>query len=1471
MSQVKTLHPSEVQLRDYVAGKLSARDRATVESHLLACDQCSEWMNAQRAPVERTSAGDSRRVVNLPDQATLPPAEKASPSSADPAAAFAGHPRYRILEPLGQGGMGTVYKAEHLRMERTVALKIINASLVQGATAVERFHREVKAAARLNHPNIVTAYDADQVADTHFLVMEHVNGLSLSKYLEKKGRLSVAHACEFVRQAALGLQHAHEKGMVHRDIKPANLMLTPKGQIKILDFGLARLSLDKQRVGGNLTQEGSVMGTPDYIAPEQATDASKADIRADIYSLGCTLYALLAGRPPFAEGTHLQRILAHLDQAPKPIREIREDVPEALAAVLHKMLAKKPDDRFATPSAVAKALEPFSGLTTEKPRVTTETTQTVPVPVAIPQATKSAATKSAATKPVLAKSPTKTPWHRRPRVLLGAAAALLAVILLAVTIRVLTPDGGILIIETDDPDVEVHVKEGGKLVTILDKQTGHKATLRNGEYELELGPGTKGLKLKTNRFALSRENRREVVRVGREDAKIVHKEKSEKDKKPSPEEPTPPTDDFVALFNGKDLKAWKAHYDPNNDRRLWSVENGLITSDGKTAAALLYTGASYLDFHLRVEVKSLGASASLFRHADYAYRSNIPGSGLMILPGNFLGKLAMLTAPDAKVDIKREEWSVQEIFVRGNQITVKVNGQQVLDYTDMERVPRAGTVGLYVHGQGRSKLWVRKFEIKPLKSGAQSREKFTNSLGMEFALVPKGKAWLGGGGGKPGDKQVEFKEDFYLGVYEVTQDEWQKVMGNNPSEFVAVKGIAKEEQLRFPVEGVSWEGAQHVVKLVNEKVKDPGWVYRLPKEDEWEYACRGGPIDKTDSGADFYLEKPVKELTTKQANVEDGKRLKRTCKVGTYPPNRLGLHDMHGNVWEWCEDVYEKPENPKEPHRVIRGGCWLSDSGYARASFRGWAPSTNRLRNNINGLRLARVRAGSSKTDIKKVAIPEQTKKPRSCILLWMGGGPSQIDTFDPKPSVPEGGSIKAIDTSVPGIQIAETLPLLAKQMQHLAIMRTVTHDQTDHLAGTYLMRTGRRVEAKVDHPSWLSLACKELRKNAANLPSYISLSPPSKHFPVKQTGYLGEAYGPLQILEGKLPTPQEFNQPDQGLAALQRRFLIPAFAAANEPKNRIDAYGPSPFGKNCYLARRLIEIGVPVVELSLGGWDTHLKNEEGTRRNCAILDPAMSSLIADLAERKLLDTTLVVWMGEFGRTPGINGNAGRDHWPRGFSVVMAGCGIKGGQVIGKTSPDGRNVMERPVTPAELLATIVHALGIDRNIENRSNLGTPITIVPRDAQPVLELFRDPAPIKQVKKDRFTNSLAMEFALVPKGKAWLGGGGGKPGDKQVEFKEDFYLGVYEVTQEEWQKVTGANPSYFSKPGAGPLQDLAADEIKRLPVEMVSWEDTPRQAQQASARRGLDLPIAHIGRMGICVSWRLIHQAEQFVSFLPRQAH
>jgi eukaryotic-like serine/threonine-protein kinase len=269
--------------------------------------------------------------------------------------------KYKLLEGIGKGGMGKVFLCEHIRLRRKVALKVLASKHLDSPGALERFEREAQAIASLDHPNIVRAHDIDQEGRLHFLVMEYVDGVSLQDLVGRRGPMTVPRAAHYVAQAAEGLQHAHEAGWVHRDIKPGNLLLDRAGVVKVLDLGLARFFPDKSEPLTHKYRENAVLGTVDYVAPEQAIDCHKADIRADIYSLGATLYFLLTGSPPFNQGNTAQKLLYHQMQTPPPVASLRPEVPPALAAVVERMMAKDPTARFQVPAEVVEALRPWTG------------------------------------------------------------------------------------------------------------------------------------------------------------------------------------------------------------------------------------------------------------------------------------------------------------------------------------------------------------------------------------------------------------------------------------------------------------------------------------------------------------------------------------------------------------------------------------------------------------------------------------------------------------------------------------------------------------------------------------------------------------------------------------------------------------------------------------------------------------------------------------------------------------------------------------------------------------------------------------------------------------------------------------------------------------------------------------------------------------------------------------------------------
>ena len=367
--------PSREVLSDLALGKLPMETIDTLDQHIEACSTCQGILETLDVLEDSVIADIKGQTGPLPPdpqlQQQIREAEQISRVVwGEPKPDTPGEPspkhlgQYEVLEKIGQGGMGTVYKALHTRLKRLVAVKILPAHRLADPRAVARFFREMEAVGRLDHPNLVRAHDAGEAEGQHFLVMEYIGGIDLRELVRRSGPLVVADACEIIRQAAMGLQHAHEHDLVHRDVKPSNLMLTLAGIVKLLDLGLARLRPEMPVDGDvDVTASGQIMGSADYMAPEQCLDARDVNARADIYSLGCTLYFLLTGRPPFAThqyGTIGKKLLAHAQQAIPSIRQFRNDIPPGLVAVLERMLAKDPEHRPPTAADVVAAVEPFA-------------------------------------------------------------------------------------------------------------------------------------------------------------------------------------------------------------------------------------------------------------------------------------------------------------------------------------------------------------------------------------------------------------------------------------------------------------------------------------------------------------------------------------------------------------------------------------------------------------------------------------------------------------------------------------------------------------------------------------------------------------------------------------------------------------------------------------------------------------------------------------------------------------------------------------------------------------------------------------------------------------------------------------------------------------------------------------------------------------------------------------------------------
>ncbi len=978
--------------------------------------------------------------------------------------------QYRVLRVLGAGGMGVVFQAEDPRLQRLIALKAMLPGLAASDSAKQRFLREARAAAALKHDHIVTIHQVDEDRGVPFLAMEFLEGEPLDDRLKREGKLPLTEVLRIGREIAEGLAAAHERGLIHRDIKPANVWLEgKKGRVKILDFGLARAATGE----AHLTQSGAIVGTPAYMAPEQA-QGKNLDPRADLFSLGCVLYRTATGEAPFRGADMISTLMAVATENPAPPVSLNVEMPAELSDLIMQLLAKKPEDRPESAQALAEILE----------RMAHETP---------PRAAKAGAQQPGAGR-----------RGRRFAIAAGASFFFAALTTAAIYFLWQTPNG-IIRIEVSDPDIQVVLDKDGPTIKGVGKQ------------DIKVTPGAHGLKIKrgdldfeTEGFVLRKgetitlkiewleEGKLQVVQAGKgvigEMAPPIQAAKKE----------TPPTEVAkevaknsatpfaVAPFNAAKAKehqdAWAKHlgvpveatnkigmklrlippgvwltpayylgkyevtqgeweqvmgYNPSQFGPKNPNLAGMDTSKFPVDVVSWFDSVEYCNklseleglkpyYDLRVtkwgpkdgkqvaeaEAKILGGSGyhlptdAEWEHGcragtntayhfgdkeddlpEYAWfdknsanRTHGVGEkkpnafGLYDMHGNVWEWTESLKAVN---DTRR--------FLRGGSFIHNASGPRSANRAFNKPTYRVNNLGLRVARtlplDGFTVLpplvppTLEEKEAKKLQEDWAAKLKLpveaTNDIEMKLRLIP------------PGDGVAKA---FYLGKYEVTQGEWEEVMDYNPSAFVPTNArVAGLDTSIFPVESVSWydcvefcnklsegEGLKPyyeltVKKRIDRSIADAdvkilrGSGYHIPTDAEWEHGCRAGTQTKYYCGD---KDEDLLEHAWFDKNSEG-----RPHEVGEKKPNAFGLHDMHGNVREWTEEMLTNAA----PERVLRGGSWAAPPGHCAVSNRYRFGPDHRHHN--HGLRLARAAVAKESTPL--VAEPLREKEAKKLQQDW--------------------------------------------------------------------------------------------------------------------------------------------------------------------------------------------------------------------------------------------------------------------------------------------------------------------------------------------------------------------------------------------------------------------------------------------------------------------------------------------------------
>jgi len=881
--------------------------------------------------------------------------------------------KYQILEKIGAGGMGQVYKAYHSGTGRVVAIKVILSKSKIDPEVIRRFEREVKAAAKLVHQNIITVFDADQTNGRVFMVMEYIKGNDLAAIIAKKGKLDLPDAVNYILQTANGLKYAHDQGVIHRDIKPGNIIIDANGNVKIVDMGLAKIETDSNQEDiSMLTGATAIMGTVDFMSPEQGFSSRDVDARADIYSLGATFFYLLTGKFMYSGNSAFAKLLAHRESPIPSLCSAMPGLPLELENIFAKMVAKNATDRYASMAQVISALSSLGNQddkTADVDRV--GVAETLGDGLAVTIAFNDVKTLSAnppvegstipavVSKPSLFKSAFQKPYNSK---VIVVSLALVLISVAFVCFVLIKPSPNV----DEETSNQIQLKQDEEKALQLEalrlqqekeaKDKQDKIDLEDSSREIELDlvlipagkfmmgdPGKDHEVLITNSFYMGKH---EVTQE--QWKKVMGNNPSIKTKGPT----LPVTDvswndcqEFIRRLNDK----------TNGGYRLPTEAEWEYACRAKTT-----TKYSYGDIITKSDANYGGAAVTTIKQVG-SYKPN--AFGLYDMHGNvwewcsdWYGRYSS----DAEINpvgpssgttrvLRGGSFNDSDAYFRSSYRIYVAPGHRPFDSglrlvrnnisavgsaTPKSVIPTATKLLVAPFTEDKAKE-IQKQVAKALSKEVEEKEELGKEVKIDLVLIPAGKFMIG----EPGkDHEVTLTQPFYMAKYEVTQEQWESVMGSNPS--------TKTKGPKLPVTDVSWADCQDFIKKLNDKTKGG---YRLPTEAEWEYACRAGTKTAYSFG----------DVISKADANYDGETIKP---VGSYKPNAFGLYDMHGNVWEWCNDWfgdYDLKDN-KDPQgvsngerKVVRGGSFFLNESFSRSFTRGDGDAPT-VRNNYDGLRLAR-------------------------------------------------------------------------------------------------------------------------------------------------------------------------------------------------------------------------------------------------------------------------------------------------------------------------------------------------------------------------------------------------------------------------------------------------------------------------------------------------------------------------------------